>query len=105
MVELREILVREPIGSGARKSGTCSAQWRSSLRPPEPELRVQSLETAAILFADAVRLDRTNQDAMFNLEVVLRRLQDEPLSFQSPGGRVPRDEASLGGLRPGGTGY
>ena len=42
---------------------------------------------------------------MFNLEVVLRRLQDEPRSFESPGGRLPRDEASLGGLRDAGAGY
>lgn len=67
--------------------------------------RVESLEAAATYFTEAVRLDRSNADAMFNLEVVLRRLQDEPRSFESPGGRLPRDEASLGGLRDAGAGY
>jgi hypothetical protein len=106
LVELREILVREPDLQRRSEVGNLLGAMAIVAAPSQqPELRVQSLETAAILFADAVRLDRTNQDAMFNLEVVLRRLQDEPLSFQSPGGRVPRDEASLGGLRPGGTGY
>jgi hypothetical protein len=71
----------------------------------EQQRRVESLESAAGFFTEAVRLDRTNQDAMYNLEVVLRRLQDEPRSFESPGGRLPRDEASMGGLRDAGSGY
>ena len=70
----------------------------------EQQRRVESLESAAAYFTEAVRLDRTNQDAMYNLEVVLRRLQDEPRSFESPGGRLPRDEASMGGLRDAGLG-
>ena len=71
----------------------------------EQQRRVESLDAAAAYFTEAVRLDRTNQDAMYNLEVVLRRLQDEPRSFESPGGRLPRDEASMGGLRDAGSGY
>jgi hypothetical protein len=71
----------------------------------EQQRRVESLDAAAAFFTEAIRLDRTNQDAMFNLEVVLRRLQDEPRSFESPGGRLPRDEASMGGLRDAGSGY
>lgn len=71
----------------------------------QQQRRVESLEAAATYFTEAVRLDRSNQDAMFNLEVILRRLQDEPRSFESPGGRLPRDEASLGGLRDAGGGY
>jgi len=71
----------------------------------EQQRRVESLDAAAAFFTEAVRLDRTNQDAMYNLEVVLRRLQDEPRSFESPGGRLPRDEASMGGLRDAGSGY
>ena len=63
----------------------------------EQQRRVESLDAAAAYFTEAVRLDRTNKDAMYNLEVVLRRLQDEPWSFESPGGRLPRDEASMGG--------
>jgi hypothetical protein len=71
----------------------------------QQQRRVESLEAAATYFTEAVRLDRTNADAMFNLEIVLRRLLDEPRSFESPGGRLPRDEASLGGLRDAGAGY
>ena len=48
---------------------------------------------------------RRNEDAMYNLESVLRRLQQEPQSFESPGGRMPRDDASMGGLRDAGSGY
>jgi len=71
----------------------------------EQQRRVGSLNEAATYFTEAVRLDRTNEDAMFNLESVLRRLQQEPRSFESPGGRLPRDDASLGGLRDAGSGY
>ena len=71
----------------------------------ERQRRVGSLNAAATYFGEAVRLDRSNEDAMFNLESILRRLLDEPRSFESPGGRLPRDEASLGGLRDAGAGY
>lgn len=74
-------------------------------REQQQRRRVESLEAAAAYFTEAVRLDRTSQDAMFNLEMILRRLLDEPRSFESPGGRLPRDEASLGGLRDAGAGY
>ena len=71
----------------------------------EQQRRVGSLNAAATYFTESVRLDRTNEDAMFNLESVLRRLQQEPRSFESPGGRLPRDDASMGGLRDAGSGY
>ena len=71
----------------------------------DQQRRVGSLNAAATYFTEAVRLDRANEDAMFNLESVLRRLQEEPRSFESPGGRLPRDDASMGGLRDAGSGY
>lgn len=71
----------------------------------EQQRRVESLGSAATYFTEAIRLDRRNEDAMYNLESVLRRLQQEPQSFESPGGRMPRDDASMGGLRDAGSGY
>lgn len=79
---------------------TAAARWQQQTRA-----RFESLEASVAYFTQAVRLDRTNEDAMFNLEVLLRRLGDEPPSFETPGGRLPRDDASLGGLRAPGTGY
>jgi hypothetical protein len=78
---------------------TAGARWQQ-----QTQQRVASLEASVTYLTEAVRLNRTNENAMFNLEVLLRRLLDEPPSFESPGGRLPR-EASLGGLRNPGTGY
>lgn len=106
-VRLREISQREP--NAQRRSemlnllgalSTAAARWQQ-----QTQQRVESLQAAVTYFTEAVRLDRTNEDAMFNLEVLLRRLLDEPPSFETPGGRLPRDDASLGGLRSPGTGY
>ena len=106
-VRLREIAQRER--NAQRRSeilnllgalSTAAARWQQQTRE-----RVESLEASVAYFTQAVRLDRTNEDAMFNLEVLLRRLGDEPPSFETPGGRLPRDDASLGGLRNAGTGY
>jgi hypothetical protein len=106
-VRLREIAQRET--NAQRRSevlnllgalSTAAARWQQQTRE-----RVESLETSVAYYTEAVRLDRTNEDAMFNLEVLLRRLGDEPPSFETPGGRLPRENASLGGLRSPGTGY
>jgi len=106
-VRLREIAQRER--NVQRRSeilnllgalSTAAARWQQQTRQ-----RVESLEASVAYFTQAVRLDRTNEDAMFNLEVLLRRLGDEPPSFETPGGRLPRDDASLGGLRSPGSGY
>lgn len=106
-VRLREIAQRET--NAERRSeilnllgalSTAAARWQQQTRA-----RVESLEASVAYFTQAVRLDRTNEDAMFNLEVLLRRLGDEPPSFETPGGRLPRDDASLGGLRAPGAGY
>jgi hypothetical protein len=107
LVRLREISQRET--NAQRRSemlnllgalSTAAARWQQ-----QTQQRVESLQAAVTYFTEAVRLDRTNEDAMFNLEVLLRRLLDEPPSFETPGGRLPRDDASLGGLRSPGTGY
>ena len=79
---------------------TAVAGWQK-----QSQQRVESLEAAVTYLSEAVRLDRTNEDAMFNLEVLLRRLPDEPRSLETPGGRLPGDDASLGGLRNTGSGY
>ncbi len=106
-VRLRELAQRER--NAQRRSeilnllgalSTAAARWQQQTRE-----RVESLEASVAYFTQAVRLDRTNEDAMFNLEVLLRRLGDEPPSFETPGGRLPRDDASLGGLRNPGSGY
>jgi hypothetical protein len=106
-VRLREIAQRER--NAQRRSemlnllgalSTAAARWQQ-----QTQQRVESLQASVAYFTEAVRLDRTNEDAMFNLEVLLRRLGDEPPSFETPGGRLPRDDASLGGLRNAGTGY
>lgn len=106
-VRLREIAQRET--NAKRRSemlnllgalSTAAARWQQ-----QTQQRVESLEASVTYFTEAVRLDRTNEDAMFNLEVLLRRLLDEPPSFETPGGRLPRDGASLGGLRNAGSGY
>jgi hypothetical protein len=106
-VRLREIAQRET--NAQRRSevlnllgalSTAAAQWQQ-----QAQQGVESLEASVAYYTEAVRLDRTNEDAMFNLEVLLRRLGDEPPSFETPGGRLPRENASLGGLRSPGTGY
>jgi hypothetical protein len=106
-VRLREIAQREM--NAQRRSeilnllgalSTAAARWQQQTRQ-----RVESLEASVAYFTQAVRLDRTNEDAMFNLEVLLRRLGDEPPTFETPGGRLPRDDASLSGLRSPGSGY
>ena len=106
-VRLREIARRET--NPQRRSemlnllgalSTAAARWQQGTRE-----RVESLEASVAYFTEAVRLDRTNEDAMFNLEVLVRRLGDEPPSFETPGGRLPRENASLGGLRSPGSGY
>jgi hypothetical protein len=106
-VRLREIAQRET--NAERRSemlnllgalSTAAARWQQ-----QTQERVDSLEASVGYFTRAVHADRANEDAMFNLEVLLRRLGDEPPSFETPGGRLPRDNASLGGLRSPGTGY
>ena len=105
-VELRAILQSELDPGRRSEIANLLGALATAVAPrQQQQRRVESLEAAATYFTEAVRLDRSNADAMFNLEVVLRRLQDEPRSFESPGGRLPRDEASLGGLRDAGAGY
>lgn len=69
------------------------------------QLRVPTLDEAIGYFQEAVRLDRANEDAKYNLESALRRLRDEPRDFERPGGRRPSDDASQAGLREAGSGY
>ena len=70
------------------------------------EQRVTTLEAAVAYLQEAVRLDPANEDAKFNLESALRRLMSDPPSFESQrGGRRPRDDESVAGLRDPGGGY
>jgi hypothetical protein len=70
------------------------------------EQRVTTLEAAIAYLQETVRLDPTNEDAKFNLESALRRLRSEPPTFETArGGRRPRDDESVAGLRDIGGGY
>ena len=105
-VVLRAIAERERDESRRSEEANLLGALATSIAPrQEQQRRVESLGAAASYFTEAIRLDRANEDAMFNLESVLRRLQQEPQSFESPGGRLPRDDASMGGLRDAGAGY
>jgi hypothetical protein len=103
---LRAVLEQDRDDPRRSQEATLLGVLSTAIAPrQERDRRAGALSTAATLFADAVRLDRTNEDAMFNLESVLRRIQLEPQAFESPGGRLPRDDASMGGLRDAGAGY
>jgi hypothetical protein len=70
------------------------------------EQRVTTLEAAIAYLQETVRLEPTNEDAKFNLESALRRLRSEPPTFETArGGRRPRDDESVAGLRDIGGGY
>jgi hypothetical protein len=70
------------------------------------EQRVTTLEAAIAYLQETVRLDPANEDAKFNLESALRRLRSEPPTFETArGGRRPRDDESVAGLRDIGGGY
>lgn len=70
------------------------------------EQRASTLEAAVATLQEAVRLDPTNDEAKYNLESAIRRLRAQPPPFESsPGGRRPRDDESVAGLRDPGGGY
>jgi hypothetical protein len=72
----------------------------------EVEQRVTTIEAAVAYLQESVRLDRQNEDAKFNLESALRRLRSQPPDFEAArGGRRPRDDESIAGLRDAGGGY
>jgi hypothetical protein len=105
-VVIRAVAEREEDEKRRSEEANLLGALATSIAPrQEQQRRVESLGAAATYFTEAIRLDRNNEDAMYNLESVLRRLQQEPQSFESPGGRLPRDDASMGGLRDAGSGY
>jgi hypothetical protein len=70
------------------------------------EQRASTLEAAVATLQEAVRLDPTNDEAKYNLESAIRRLRAQPPPFESsPGGRRPREDESVAGLRDPGGGY
>jgi hypothetical protein len=71
----------------------------------EPEQRLASFESAAAYFKEAIRLDPTNEDAMYNLEGTLELLRDLPKTFETSRGRQPLEDAALAGLQDTGAGY
>jgi hypothetical protein len=106
-VRLSDVAQREP--DGERRSellNLLGALTIAAAQMQQQPQRFESLQAAVAYFAAAVRLDRSNEDALFNLEVLQRALlHEEPPSLEAPGGRLPRIEASLGGLRNPGAGY
>jgi hypothetical protein len=71
----------------------------------EAEQRLASFESAVGYFRDAIRLDPTNEDAMYNLEGTLELLRDLPKTFETSRGRQPLEDAALAGLQDTGAGY
>jgi hypothetical protein len=70
------------------------------------EQRASTLEAAVATLQEAVRIDPTNDEAKYNLESAIRRLRAQPPPFESsPGGRRPREDESVAGLRDPGSGY
>jgi hypothetical protein len=74
--------------------------WRQDTRR-----RGAFYEAGVANFQTAVSVDPTNEDAKFNLELGLRRLDREVLVFDSPDGNSPRENASKAGLLQPGSGY
>lgn len=76
------------------------------LQHQDLEQRVSTLEAAVATLQEAIRLDPTNEEAKYNLESAIRRLRAQPPPFESsPGGRRPREDESVAGLRDPGGGY
>lgn len=76
------------------------------LQHQDLEQRVSTLEAAVATLQEAIRLDPSNEEAKFNLESAIRRLRAQPPPFETaPGGRRPRDDESVAGLRDPGGGY
>ena len=76
------------------------------LQHQDLEQRASTLEAAVATLQEAVRLDPTNDEAKYNLESAIRRLRAQPPPFESsPGGRRPREDESVAGLRDPGGGY
>jgi len=71
----------------------------------EPEQRLASFESAVSYFREAIQLDPTNEDAMYNLEGTLELLRDLPKTFETSRGRQPLKDAALAGLQDTGAGY
>lgn len=70
------------------------------------EQRVSTLEGAVATLQEALRLDPFNEEAKYNLESAMRRLRAQPPPFESsPGGRRPREDENVAGLRDPGGGY
>jgi tetratricopeptide (TPR) repeat protein len=71
----------------------------------DPEQRLASFESAVAYFREAIRLDPSNEDAMYNLEGTLELLRDLPKTFETSRGRQPLEDAALAGLQDTGAGY
>jgi hypothetical protein len=67
--------------------------------------RVEFYEAGIANFQTAVAADPSNEEAKFNLELALRRLDRETVVFDSPEGNSPRDDASKAGSLQSGSGY
>jgi len=76
------------------------------LQYQDVEQRVSTLESAVATLQEALKLDPSNEEAKYNLESALRRLRAQPPPFESsPGGRRPREDENVAGLRDPGEGY
>jgi hypothetical protein len=70
------------------------------------EQRVSTLEASVATLQESIRLDPANEEAKYNLESAMRRLRAQPPPFESsPGGRRPREDENVAGLRDPGGGY
>jgi hypothetical protein len=76
------------------------------LQHQDVEQRVSTLEAAVATLQESLRTDPSNEEAKYNLESAMRRLRAQPPPFESsPGGRRPREDENVAGLRDPGGGY
>ena len=73
--------------------------------PQTPEERLVFFQGALASFQNAIELDPTLEDAKHNLELALRRVNNEEENFGLPRGVRPREEGSEAGIRDPGSGY
>jgi hypothetical protein len=72
----------------------------------QTEQRRSTLQAAAGYFTEAIRLDATNEDAMYNLELTLEMLRTLPEESDAPrGGKKPLEAGLVGGSQRTGAGY
>jgi hypothetical protein len=106
-IVLTELFRREQDPLRRAHIGTLLGALALAVSPQQDvEQRVTTLEAAIAYLQETMRLDPSNEDAKYNLESALRRLLSEPPSFEATrGGRRPRDDESVAGLRDIGGGY